>query len=231
MLVAGRSSSHTPPYDRLVEEAYSRGTSGSLLPCRSAIDKFSQSKLESVSSNQYLNLAKKYVLDHNGIDAEGDALLFIAMLPLLHMEVFRLRVEYRMVQSALLETQPSQQKRADLDQAVDDFIYRHLGESRFRLRRKFEGLEENINHFARYVRSQGAEKWLEGRVWMSQKEKIREAIIEARAAETEARDYMQLQIGDLSISESRKSIQLSSQQMDEAKRGKKCEQVNRRKKC
>ena len=43
----------------------------------------------------------------------------------------------------------------------------------------------------------------------------------ARTKELEVRDYMQLQIGSLSISESRKSIQLSNQQMNEAKRGKK----------
>ncbi|KAM0803805.1 hypothetical protein BDR22DRAFT_697815 [Usnea florida] len=80
-----------------------------------------------------------------------------------------------------------------------------------------EDLEDSRNGFIKFARSQNAPEWLKEQPWLSQEEEIIEAVSEARAVEAEARDHMQLQIGNLSIEESRKSIQLSNQQMSEAK--------------
>lgn len=206
-----------------IEEVLSWGPSGSMLPCRSAIDKLSQSDAESLSSSQYVNLANKYVQDNNGVDAEEVDPLLIAMLPLLHLEALRLRVRCSIVQSLLLSVQNPHRDSG----LIDDF-YRYLGDHRFWLRRDFESLEKSSNHFKDYVRLQGAKNWLQSKAWSSEEERMREAVIEGRRMEAEIRDFLQLKTGDLSILESRKSIKLSNQQMDEAKRGERCEQVNRR---
>ena len=44
-------------------------------------------------------------------------------------------------------------------------------------------------------------------------------ISEARRLEAEIRDYLQFEVGDLSLRESKKSIELSVSQIQEAKRG------------
>ena len=211
------------PLHEQIEEVLSWETRESMLPCRSAIDKLSQSQKESVSSDGYLSLVQRYVRDDSVIGAEGDALLWIAMLALLHLEVSRLRVRCQIVQSELLQVKTLRELR--------DSGLEYLGDHHFWLRRHLERFERSMNHFNRYFRSQGADryldsqgagKWLESVLWISQEENIKEAIVEARATEAEARDLLQLHIGDLSILESRKSIKLSNQQMDEAKRGKLC---------
>ena len=208
------------PYHEIIREVLSREISRRVLPCRSAIDKISQSNLESVSSNQYLNLVKEQVQDNNGIDAEGDGLLFMMLLPLFRLEVLCLSGRRQIVQLALLRgNRASITNKSVFRRFYGDF-YQLLDEHRFWLRRETESLEESRNHFERYLHSQGAEQWLEGKVWINQEKNLEKAIAETRATEAEARDYMQLHIGDLSILESRKSIQLSNKQMDEAKRGK-----------
>lgn len=144
------------------------------------------------------------------------------MLPLLHLETLRTRVQCRILESTFLEVQYGAELRNLYSDEEKEMVFSGLDNERFWLRRRLEGLEEGRNGFVQYVRSQDAAKWLTGRTWLSQDEEIRDAITEARAKEAEARDYIQLQIGSLLILESRKSIQLSNQQMDEAKRGEKC---------
>ena len=70
-----------------VEEILKWETSGSILPCRSAIDTLSQSNMDSISSNPYLNLLNKHLEKRHNINTEDNALLFIANLPLLNLAV------------------------------------------------------------------------------------------------------------------------------------------------
>lgn len=151
------------------------------------------------------------------------------MLPLLHLAVWRLRIQFQIVQSALLEVQAAGERPRRYSHDKSSLAYDYLNKPRFWLRRRLEDLEESRNCFAKYVRSHNAAEWLKGDTWLSQYEAIREAVIEARAKEAEARDEMKFQIGNLSILESKKSIHLSNRQMEEAKRGKKCEPPNTKK--
>ncbi len=50
-------------------------------------------------------------------------------------------------------------------------------------------------------------------------DELRQARLEASRLETEIRDFLQLQTGELALQESRKSIELSNSQIEEAKRG------------
>lgn len=175
----------------------------------------------SAQSNKYLKLLSKYDLKDCNVDLEDDTMLLSAMLPLLHMETLRLRIQSGILQSALLEVEVQTEREHFTSEFDKERAYVRVEKHRFWLRRRLQGLEESRNHFVKIVRSQNATTWLESRKWLSQNVNITEVISEARAKEVEAFDYMQLQMGRLSIQESRKSIQLSNQQIDEAKRGEK----------
>lgn len=213
-------------YRDMVDEDLKREIGGSVSFSRLAIETRSSVDLASMSSNQYLNLLSNHFQKDYNTDPEDDGLLLSAMLPLLKLEILRLCVQCQILQTALLEVQDGMEFRDRYPEDEKQIAYDSLDKQRFWLRRRLEDLEESRNRFAKYVRSQGAAKWLQSKTWLSQDEDISEIVIEARAKEVEARDYMQLQIGNLSILESRKSIQLSNQQIDKAKRGKKFDRSN-----
>lgn len=170
--------------------------------------------------NYYLQLFSKYVQKGCSFDSKDITPLWIAMLPLLHLEILRLHAQCGFVRSVMLQEQYGVEfpnKYSDLEKQD---CYQVLDKQRFWLRRRLEALEEGKDCFVELVRSQNAEEWLKSQIWLSQDESIREALAKAQTVDAEVRDYMQLQIGNLSILESRKSIQLSNQQFDEAKRSK-----------
>ena len=207
------------PHHKVVENVLSWEIGGSMLPCRSAIDKLLQSNLESVSSNQYLNLVQTFVQDNNGIDAEGDALLLMGMLLLLHLEILYLRNRSEILKVQLPSVQNRIEHPTTYPPEDTQKRFQSMDKQRFRLRRRLEGLEESRIRVPKCIRSQNAEKLLKGDTWLNQDRDITEAAVAARNRDADARDFMQLPIGNLSILESRKSIQLSNKQMDEAKRG------------
>ena len=171
--------------------------------------------------NYYLQLFSKYVQKGCSFDSKDITPLWIAMLPLLHLEILRLRTQCGFVRSVMLKVQNGVEFPNKYSDLWKQDCYQVLDKQRFWLRRRLEALEEGKDCFVKFVRSQNAEEWLKSQTWLSQDERIREALAEAQTVDAEVRDYMQLQIGNLSILESRKSIQLSNQQFDEAKRSKK----------
>ena len=231
LLVAGKFGLRADPnkypypwyhtYTQEVQEAleHSLGESISFRRPATATDDPSPNNLVSTSANQYLKLLTEQRLKDHAFSAEYGALLLTAMLPLLNLQVLRLRVQCGTVLSKLLLVQLDIEKPKHNSHTKKQENYKSLDRQRFWLRRNVESLEESRDHFSQYVRSQDGENLLTCKIWLSQEKEIEGAIIEARAKEVEARDYMQLQIGNLSILESRKFIELSTQQMNEAKRG------------
>ena len=204
-------------FDEVMSEEISGGTS----VLRSTIDKGPPNDLESVPSNYYHKLLGKYLHKENNVGSEDDALLLIAMLPLLRLEILRLRGQCSLIASVLNLLQFEVENPGFRTEERKDKHYTMLDKHRFWLRRRLEGLQESKDHFPNFARSQNAANWLASKIWLGQDADIRDALAMARTKELEVRDYMQLQIGNLSISESRKSIHLSNQQMNEAKGGKK----------
>ena len=209
----------------VVKEALTSEIRGSMSLCSPASEVRSLQDLAPESSGYlgrlnnhvYLKFLSKYIQKGTGVDAQSEAQVLNAILALLDLEVLALRPRYEFLRTTLVTAYNcSKFPEYVLNQHVDDALDRQ----RFGLRRKLEDLEESRSRFVKFARLQNAPRWLEGQPWLSQEEEIIEAVSEARAVEAEARDYMQLQIGNLSILESRKSIELSSQQMSEAKRGK-----------
>ena len=221
---AGFSRVRKGDCNNMVKEALTSEIHGSISLCYPASDirslkdlaPESSGYLDRLSNYVYLNILSKHFQKGAGIDAQNDGPLLNAILPLLHLEVLYLHTQCELTQRALLV---AQRETSDLYKQQS---YQVLDERRFGLRRMLEDLEKSKVRFVEFARLNTPAEWLEGQPWISQEEEIIETINDARAKEAEARDYMQLQIGNLSILESRKSIQLSSQQMREAKRGKSC---------
>ena len=208
------------PYYRMFNEIMNREISGGTSLFRSAIDRVTPNDLASVPSNYYLKLLSKHVYKDCYVDSEVDALLLIAMLPLLRLEILCLRGQLSTIESLLRHVQFDVEYPRLSSEELKAKRYNTLDKHRFWLRRRLEGLQESRDTFQNFARSHNAASWLETKIWLSQDADIQEVVAMARNRELEVRDYMQLQIGNLSISESRKSIQLSNQQMHEAKRGK-----------
>ena len=207
-------------YEEMVEEIMRREMSGSASLYSSAVGKSPPNDLSSVpSKHYYLKLLSRYVHTDCDIDSEDDILLLTAMLPLLRLELLRLRVLGSMLSEKLCTVQLCADLPHLFDKQWNQKHYSHLDTSRFWLRRHLEGLQESRDTFIMFA-SHNAASWLQNEKWLSEDAGIGEALAKARTKELEARDYMQLQIGNLSILESRKSIELSTQQMNEAKRGK-----------
>ena len=209
------------PYYRIFNDLMARkiGRGTSLFP--STVDRVLPDDLASMPSNYYLKLLSIDSYKDCYVDSEVDAILLVAVLPLLRHEILRLRSHCSMTDAVLRWVQFDVENPRLNTGGKKEEHYNMLDKNRFWLRRRLEGLQESRDNFQNLARSQNAANWLGTRTWLSQDADIREALAMARTKELEVRDYMQLQIGNLSISESRKSIQLSNQQMNEAKRGKK----------
>ena len=207
-------------YHLILDYVMNQEINGSTSLFSSALDIGSPNHLASVSSNCYVKLLNKYVNEDCHLDFEANAILLTAMMPLLRIEILRLRGQCSMIDSVLRRVQYDVEYPERNIAGRKEERYNALEKHRFWLRRRLENLQESRESFQNFARTQNAANWLGNQTWLSQDAKIREALAMSRTKELEVRDYMQLQIGNLSISESRKSIQLSNQQMNEAKRGK-----------
>ncbi len=222
-----RRKTYEEAYSKAVVKVLNEDLGDKVSPYHCDVNRFPQGSLVS-PVRYYLRVIGSYTQKSCRLDSGDDALLWMAILPLLNLEVLRLRVQRELFNSIFLQVQYSVELSQFSKEDSKQKDYDTLDEQRFWLRRRLEDLEENSNHFIRFVQSQDAAKWLECKEWINQEKVIREALTEARAMEAEARDYMQLQIGNLSILESRKSIQLANQQIKEAKRGMDCDLPNSR---
>ena len=94
-----------------------------------------------------------------------------------------------------------------------------LHHERFWLRRSVEGSEDELSHFERYLSAEDANYLSDSSAYLRIKQETDQIHAEARRLDTEVRDYLQLVVGNLSLEESRKSIELSNHQIQEGKRG------------
>ena len=96
-----------------------------------------------------------------------------------------------------------------------------LYELRYALRRMVEHSEDLhiFKQVRRFTHSQMPCDTPQDEPYIEIEDQLQQAHFEARRLETEIRDFLQLQTGELALQESRKSIELSSSQIEEAKRG------------
>ena len=94
-----------------------------------------------------------------------------------------------------------------------------LDRQRLKLRRTLEEAEDYVSQTFRYLSSEIDSDWSKEPSYVSIRADWRSLIDEARRLETEVRDDMQLQVGHLSLEESKRSIELSNIQIRESKSG------------
>lgn len=86
------------------------------------------------------------------------------------------------------------------------------------LRRMIEQSENGFEQLQRFMHSQQIEPIGQENSLGTMEEDLKRTLLETRRLETEIRNYLQLQAGQLAVQESRKSIELSNLQIEEGKR-------------
>lgn len=98
-----------------------------------------------------------------------------------------------------------------------DGTYKNLDRKRLNLRRTLEEAEDRVSQILRYLGSELNLDMSKEPSYTSIEADWRSLNDEARRLEADVRDYMQLQVGNLSLEESRRSIEISNLQIREAK--------------
>ena len=97
-----------------------------------------------------------------------------------------------------------------------------LREKRHQLRELVEDSEDDLDYLRRYLCSQISADILSYSSWLKAEEDLIQIHQEARRLEVQVRDFLQLQVGEWALQESKKSIELSSRQIEEGKRSQSC---------
>ena len=155
-----------------------------------------------------------------------DDLLLGSLIPLLQFDILRMRrfcsqarkyffelksPVYRINGCRFIEGFPP---NPGVDDAPDE-LYRY----RTILRSVIEQFEDETEPLKEFVSSQIGEHMTTSLAYSRIEKERRRVLREASRLEAEIRDYVQVQAGKLALLESRKSIELSSYQIQEAKRG------------
>ena len=170
----------------------------------------------------YALVVENFIKEDRSAAPSEAYLLLAAVSPLLYIEAHMVRIasdHLRDTYSALMIGEEF--ARPNLDTNLMR-LNRELDRARLHLRRTLERVEDHVSQMFRYL---GAELDIDcsrNISYASIKEDWRCLADETRRVEAEVRDYMQLQVGNLSLEESRRSIELSNLQIREAKSGRFC---------
>ena len=145
---------------------------------------------------------------------EFTKLILKPLIPLLYLSVFFIR---NCCENLRLKYRNLLWNAAKMDEDVDA-----LHDDRHRLRALMEESEDDLSYLRRYVCSQISAERISDKSWRKAEADLIQIHQEAGRLESQVRDYMQLQVGELALQESKKSIELSNQQIEEGKRVKIC---------
>lgn len=138
----------------------------------------------------------------------------ICVLPLLYLNLFEFRCRGRHLRETfdrILHT---------LDSSIEEGTdYYTLSFGRTRLRLHMVDAENDWCRFVKYMSTHLHHGFSTMPFRQDYEDELKEYMAEADRLESQVRDYMQLQVGSLSLQESRNSIELSNRQMEENKRG------------
>ena len=141
-------------------------------------------------------------------------LILKPLIPLLYLSVFSIR---NRCENLRLNYRNHLWNAAKADEDVHG-----LPCERHELRAVVEESEDDLSYLRRYVCSQISAKRILDKSWRKAEADLIQIHQEAGRLESQVRDYIQLQVGELALQESKKSIELSNQQIEEGKRIKIC---------
>ena len=171
----------------------------------------------------YLRVLKMCLDQEEEHTDDVTSLILKSLIPLLYLSVFSIRHCCESLRSRYRNAQESVVPVYDGDDGDDkDDDLKALPYERLRLRALVGESEDDLNYFRRYVFSQRSVETLSDQSWRKAEADLMQIHEEAGRLESQVRHYMQLQVGELALQESKKSIELSNQQMEEGKRVKIC---------
>ena len=142
-------------------------------------------------------------------------LLLAATSPLLNAEAYRMK---KILNEVKLNYGYITRRRSNGAHIAAE-LNNDLDRQRLKLRCTLEGAEDYVSQTFRYLSSEVDSDWSKEPSYVSIRADWRSLIDRARRLETEVRDDMQLQVGHLSLEESKRSIELSNIQIRESKSG------------
>lgn len=150
-------------------------------------------------------------------------LIFVALLPLAYITALRIHDQCgrtRIFYLKVLKPSPIVPRPSPLDgdyREDKNWVISQLHWNRLLLRRLAEDLEDESEDLIRYLKWQALTDWPPA--YSKIAECYQRAHKSAHRMEAEIRDFLQLQAGEMGLQESRKSIEISSLQIEESKRG------------
>ena len=169
-----------------------------------------------VSFHTYYPLLLTELLKNNQkVEEDFTTLSLVCFLPLFQMRLHELR-ESCYHHRGLLNGKQTNQSNVHLPNNENASLYF----SQTQLRQLTEETENDWCSFVRYIKSQHRYDWSKGQLYRDLEDEFEEMMAGARRVESQMRDYLQLEAGKLGLEESRKSIEMSNRQIEEAKRGK-----------
>lgn len=143
-------------------------------------------------------------------------LMFNALLPLVYRSTLRINDQCSQARYTYLKLLESFSSETD-NLGHRNSLISDLYQQRLSLRRTVEDSEDDIENLSRYIELHAMTEWVQAFIKPSECiQRVRDA---AHRLEVEIRDYLQLQAGEMGLRESRESIELSSLQIEESKRG------------
>lgn len=144
-------------------------------------------------------------------------LSFRSLAPLLRWSTFRTREKCCLVRegySKFVTPRKSLVRWQGNETTLEGLFHMRLD-----LRRMIEDSEDGFEQFRRFTRSQQINDVPQTKSSAMVEDEIQQTHLEAHRLEIEIRNFLQLQIGELALQESRRSIELSNLQIEEGKRG------------
>lgn len=207
-----RDSSNDIPV-MLIAGEYFPDTVDQFAPC----PPFYRSQLDSVQDikpdKRYPQALHHLLRRYHTTQADFNDLLFLCCLPPLQDRINDIRIWCGKMRHTLDLSEREASNYTGLDKR------QLLLAARARVRRSMIEMEDDWANILRYMRFRF--RWNPSRsaIYQDFEDEVKTTVHEASRWESEVRDDLQLTVGNLSLEESKKSIELSSQQIEEAKRG------------
>lgn len=158
-------------------------------------------------------MLKKFLQQDDLTTKDPDSVLFTSLLPLMYMNSLHVRARCCSVRRQYLRSQRARKPHLG-------HTYNKLEEARYRLRRSIEDAKDGLEQLTTYLCVSGLEDRPQELCYLGATKEHTKAQQEAIRPELEIPDHLQLQVGNLTLQESKKSIELSNYQIQEGKRGK-----------
>ena len=163
------------------------------------------------ASLDYARAVQNFIVQGRDVRPTKQFLLLAAMSPLLYAAACHITESFNSVQELYTKI---------VFEIYKGFEMEVLDTSRSDLRRTIEVNETLLCQFSRYLGFEAQSDLSKQPSYVAIVAELRSLIAEARRLDAEVRDFKQIQVGDLALKESHKSIELSNAQIREAKSGK-----------